>query len=319
MFAVCIEASHQRGLGHLFRALNLVEALQRGGRSSLVLVNEDPIAADLLRERRVTWEAVPLRDLFSGWETALIRKYGIRVWINDRLSTDLRHASAVQAGGAKLVTFDDGGSGAAAADLHVAALAFEHLDALPGRRVLQGPSYLVLSPEVEKHKRLRTRINSIVVSMGGTDTYGVTVKVVETLRRMSTPATVILGPGFQHRKRLEEVLRPAFAVQERVPSLVEEFSRHDLAITGGGITAFEANAAGLPCLILANEWGEVPAAQHLERMGCSIFVGHYSVLDEGQPEFCVPEPLSLEAMSRAGLERLPKDGLENICRELQAL
>jgi hypothetical protein len=100
---------------------------------------------------------------------------------------------------------------------------------------------------------------------------------------------------------------------------VEEFSHHDLAITGGGITAFEANAAGLPCLVIANEWFEVSAAHYLERLGSSIFVGHYSALEETTPGFRVPEPLSIESMSRAGLERLPKDGLENVYRELQML
>jgi len=319
MFAVCIEASHQRGLGHLFRALNLVGCFRRNQVSHIVLVNDDPTAAAILRERQVPWETVPLRDHFSGWEKALIGKHGIRIWINDRLDTDLGHASAVKACGAKLVTFDDRGSGAAAADLHIAALAFEGLDGLRGHKVLHGAPYLVLSPEIEKYKRLRTRLASIVVSMGGTDTYGVTVKAVETLRRLGTAATVILGPGFQHRKLLSDALSPAFVVKEHVPSLAEEFSRHDLAITGGGLTAFEANAAGLPSLIIANEWFEVPAAQYLERLGSSVFVGHYSVLEEARPGFRVPEPLGIESMSRAGLERLPKDGLENVYRELQRL
>lgn len=319
MFAVCVEASHQRGLGHLFRALNLVDCFRRHQVPHLILVNDDPTAAAILREQQVPWEMVPLRDLFGGWETELIRKHGIRVWINDRLDTDLRHAREVKTCGVKLVTFDDRGSGAAAADLHVAALAFDGLDELRGQRVLQGAAYLVLSPAIEKHKRLRNRLDSIVVSMGGTDTYGVTLKVVETLRRLDAAATVILGPGFQHGKLLSDVLSSAYVVKEHVSSLVEEFSRHDLAITGGGITAFEANAAGLPCLIIASEWFEVPAAQYLERLGSSIFVGHYSALEETTPGFRMPKPLSIESMSRAGLERLPKDGLENVYQELQML
>ena len=39
--------------------------------------------------------------------------------------------------------------------------------------------------------------------------------------------------------------------------MAEEMSRHDLAVTGGGMTPFEANAAGLPCIVVANETFEI--------------------------------------------------------------
>ena len=60
---------------------------------------------------------------------------------------------------------------------------------------------------------------------------------------------------------------------------MEEFSHYDLAITGGGITPFEANAAGLPCVVIANEDFEIPVGLGLEKLGGTVFAGHYSQID----------------------------------------
>ena len=319
MFALCVESSHQRGMGHLFRALNLAALLGRRCVPYLLLVNDHAGTTQILRERQVPFELVSLDDLDNDWEGAIIQKYGIQIWVNDRLDTDIRHARKVKQHGVKLATFDDRGSGAAAADLHFAPLAFDQAGTLEGQRVLRGPDYLILDPDIDNRRRLRTDVRSLVVSMGGSDTYGVTVKVVETLRRIGTTATIITGPGFQHQERLRGVLTPGFAVKENVPSLAEEFSRHDLAITGGGVTPFEANASGLPCIIVANEWSEVPAALYLERLGCSLFIGHHSEMDYTALDYKASREFSIESMSQASLSRISTRGLANVFQELQAL
>ena len=319
MFALCVESSHQRGMGHLFRALNLAALLGRRCVPYLLLVNAHVGTTQILRERQVPFELVSLGDLNNDWEGAIIQKYGIKIWINDRLDTDIRHARKVKQHGVKLVTFDDRGSGAGAADLHFAPLAFDQVGTLEGQRVLRGLDYLILNPDIDNCRRLRTCVRSIVVSMGGSDTYGVTVRVVEMLRKIGTTATIITGPGFRHQERLRGMLTPEFVVKENVPALVEEFSRHDLAITGGGVTPFEANASGLPCIIIANEWSEVPSALYLERLGCSLFIGHHSEMDRTALDYKARREFSIESMSRAGLSRVSTRGLANVLQELQAL
>ncbi|MCK4823403.1 glycosyl transferase, partial [bacterium] len=96
MFAICIESSHQRGMGHLFRALNFAEFLDGKNSPYLVLVNNDKAACDILESRGIRFEVVDLTDLESDWETEAIRKYGIETWINDRLDTDKKHAKNIK-------------------------------------------------------------------------------------------------------------------------------------------------------------------------------------------------------------------------------
>ncbi|MEK9285548.1 hypothetical protein MTR72_39130 [Bradyrhizobium sp. ISRA442] len=154
-----------------------------------------------------------------------------------------------------------------------------------------------------------------MVSLGGSDTYGATTKVVALLRKRGLSATVIIGPGFQHRSALEAELTSEFELKTAVPSLVEEMSYHDLGIVGGGITAFEAAASGLPTILIANEEFEVPVARHLAGLGAARYGGHHSDLDE--TAFAFPDDVT--EMSEAGLNQIRLDGVEKVCQLLQEL
>ena len=300
-------------MGHLFRALNLAEGLRERGLPLLFLLNAHAPALQLLAERRFTHEIVPL-DESGGWERALIDRHGIRLWINDRLNTDALHASQVKAGGVPLVTFDDRGTGAALADLNVAALIFDNVADLKGGWVLQGPDYLILNPEIARFQRLRKSAGSLLVTLGGSDTYGVTAAVVRHLAALGKGATVIVGPAFVHREALEQELTPAFQLKCGVPSLIAEFSAHDLAITGGGVTPFEAAASGLPCIVIANEYFEVPVGEALAALGVAVFAGHHEALDGRMFDADLP----IEAMSRAGLERVGLQGRQRVLDAIAA-
>ena len=313
MYAICIESSHQKGLGHLFRAINLISYLSDHEVPSVIFTNEHKHSEAILSDKGINFELVSLQDIKSNWELRLIEKYGITVWINDRLDTEIRHAQNVKRARIKLVTFDDKGSGAALADLHFAPLAFEGSEKLMGKAVFHGLDYLVLNREIAKHRRFRTSPDHLLVTLGGSDTYGVTLKVVEWIKKQRKSATVVIGPAFEHRDKLCRILPAGYELKNSVPSLIQEFSFHDLAITGGGVTPFEANASGLPCFIIANEQFEIPAANYLHQIGSSAFVGHWSELRE---DF-LDHTMDIEKMSRIGMEKITLKGIENIHREIQ--
>jgi len=314
VFAICIESSHARGMGHLFRSLNLACELRRRGHGVTLLVNDDAASLRLLREHGHAPLVVNLGDFSGGWEGELVARHGFSAWINDRLDTHADHAQHVRAAGIPLVTFDDRGSGAALADLHVAALAFEERP-LAGKRVLCGVDYLVLNSDLARFQRLRGVPGSLLVTLGGSDTYGATVEVVRQLAARGRGATVVIGPAFAHRQALDAVLSDAFELHVGVPSMAEEMSRHELAITGGGITPFEANAAGLPCLVIANEDFEIPVCRELERMGGAVFAGHREAIDLS----ALDSPLPLERMSRAGMAKVGLGGTARVCDALEGL
>lgn len=315
MLGICVEASHQRGMGHLFRVLNLCETLVERRIPFRIFSNPDEASQALLAGRKLAFDLVPFEDGRNDWQAQLISRYGISLWLDDRLNTDSSHAIQVKNCGIPLVTFDDRGSGAALSDLNVMALAFEEAELLQGKKVLQGPRYLVLNREIEKYRRLRKQAGSIVVTLGGSDTYGVTVKVVRMLKAKGLGATVIVGPAFRHETELNDVLDEGFTLKRSVPSLMEEFSHHDLAITGGGITPFEANASGLPCIVIANEDFEVAVGRGIAALGGAVFAGHFSAVDDS----VFAGDLPIGKMSEAAMAHVDLLGASRVVDELEAL
>ena len=314
MFALCIESSHARGMGHLYRALNLAAGLAAAAIPYKFYLNDNAPSLQILKHRGVPHQVVDLEDLSSNWEASLIRQDGITLWVNDRLDTDLRHAQIIRANAIPLVSFDDRGTGAALANLHIAALAFDLQEPLAGQKLLTGLDYLILNSQISHNMRLRQKLSSILVTMGGSDTYGVTIKVVQMLTAMNLKATIVLGPAFRHADGLNAVLTENFTVKHAVPSLIAEFYRHDLAITGGGVTPFEANASGLPCVVIANELHEVPTCIALQSLGGALFVGHHAALLP--PLFPLNLPLHQMSQSGMGISRAGTARVISALREL---
>ena len=314
-YALCLESSHERGMGHLFRGVNLYHYLEGQSERSVVLINEDPHAIEVLTRNRVPYEVIDYADVQSNWETLLIRKYHVKVWLNDKLLTDRRLYEHVRENPrVVLCAIDEEGDSADLLDIHFASTTFRS-DLVPrGKKIYRGMEYLVLNEEIRKYQRIRTRADRVIVSLGGSDTYGVTVKVLNILKQKHIKADIVIGPSFEHKKELEQELTEDYYVYHDVPSLIEKFSEYDVAITGGGITCLEAAALGIPCIIVASEDFEIITAQYMENIGCAVFAGFHEQIDA--EKFDISQ-FKIEEMSRAALNHVTLDGAKHIYGKIQ--
>ncbi len=315
MFAICLESSHAMGMGHLFRMLNFATYLKKKNESIIFVINEDSSASKILADSNIFFITVDLEDTTKNWESEIIRHYGVKFWINDRLDTNQEHAKNIINLGIKLITFDDFGSGAKWSDLNICGLFFNKKDGgIEGKNILIGVEYLILNSEIDLYKRKRKNIKKILVTLGGSDTYGVTVKILKLLINNNFNVTIHIGPSFQHKKELLDSITDDYLLIENIPSLVQEFSKYDLAITGGGITPFEANASGLPCLIVANEDFEIPNGKFLEKIGSSKFLGFYSEIDSSISNTI--QDLEINSMSANGMLNLNTNAVDKIFNKI---
>lgn len=313
MFAICIEASHAKGMGHLFRMLNFAKYLEQKEQDFIFLINNNEKTKEILISNGYRYEVVALDNLSSDWETSLIKKYNFTYWINDRLDIKEEHVKNIKNNNIKVITFDDLGSGAKLSDINVCGLFFNK-EKIEAKKVLKGVEYLILNSEIDTFKRERKKLKNILVTLGGSDTYGVTVKVLKLLKKYNLKATIHIGPSFEHIDELKQELTENFELIHFIPSLIEEFSKYDLAITGGGVTPFEANASGLPCMIIANETFEVPNSEFLSSLGSSLYLGFHENIDESK--FQDIGKLHLEKMSQNGLLKLNTKAVEKIYEEI---
>ena len=316
MFAICIESSHAKGMGHLFRMLNFYKYLQSKKQSFIFLINDNDKLKEILNSHQILCEVVNLEDLNSNWEAKIIKKYNVLFWINDRLDTDEKHSENIKNQNIKLITFDDLGSGAKYSDINICGLFFNKNN-LRGEKILKGVEYLILNDEIDQYKKERKSIKNILVTLGGSDTYGVTINILKFLKKYDIKATIHIGASFKHYKELEAELTDDYLTITYVSSLIEEFSKYDLAITGGGITPFEANTSGLPCLIIANELFEIENGEFLDSLNSSKFIGYYEKIDESI--FLNLDRLNINFMSKNGLSLLNTQAVVRIYREIEKI
>lgn len=302
------------GMGHLFRMINFSQVLEDHQKKFVfILLGEHAASETFLKKESINYKVV--NELEPEWEKKLVQHYHPVIWVNDRMATTEPHMLMLKTLGCKIVTFDDNGSGARYADLNISALAIARKEVPKGLHVLTGLDYLLLSKEIKHYQRLRRTAGKWVVNLGGSDTYGVTVKAVEWLVKKKQTATVILGPGFLHHEVLKTVMGSNITIKQSVPSLISEFSNYDVAITGGGLTAFEAAAAGLPTVSVANELHEIGHCEYLQNLGCSIYAGYHEDVN-----FDVIEEINnIEKMSQAGIDNVTVNGLNNISKEVLKL
>lgn len=311
MFAVCIESSHKRGMGHFYRALNILEYLQKVKEDALLVINWDPVSIQILDEKKILYEIVDYSDVTGNWERDLIWKYRVDVWLLDKFETDAQLAKHVKNENVILAAIDDCGEGARLVDLHFCSMLFQNIC---GINICTGKEYLILNPQIGQYKRMRSKLHKILVTLGGSDTYGVTVKVVKILKEKGYGADVIIGPNFQHREQLRQEIDEGFAVYDTVPSLIAKFYEYDLAITGGGVTVFEANASGLPSITIASEPHEIEIAEYAQQFGGCVFAGYYKNLREEAFDL---DNLDIKTMSVNGMKAFPLNGIENIYHKIQ--
>jgi len=313
MFGICLESSQSKGMGHLFRMLNFAKYLKQENKKFLFIINDNNKTKDILKSNQISFEVVDLKDSDTNWEVEIIEKYNISYWINDRLDTDEKHTSNIKKKAVKLITFDDLGSGANLSDINICGLSF-YKDKLNGKKILKGIEYLILSDEINKYRKNRNVINNILLTLGGSDTYGVTIKVLKLLKKYNIKANIHIGPSFVYHKELKKELTCDYKIITFVPSLIDEFSKYDLAITGGGITPFEANASGLPCLIIANEIFEIQNGKFLDSINSSKFIGYYKEIDESILNHL--DDLNISSMSQNGMKNLDTKAVEKIFMEI---
>lgn len=301
------------GTGHIFRAVRLIAALrERGQLCARLMLAEDAAALQIvgasgaqlcvLPPRRDKKAVKPLLQAAPVLEQVAVDRPDVIVV--DMLDTPEEEMAALAATGVPLVTFDDRGPGRFHADLIVNVLVTEPTPPLlrPETRLLEGPAYAVLDPiYAEAHRNPLPRTFGeklrVLVTMGGADAAGLTVKVARALRRnrlltrQLEEVEFTCGPAFPHRARLEKVLESApwpYQIHVGLPNLLDCYRRCDVAIVAGGLTMYEVCCVGIPSLAVCQPIDhQVELAERLKNEWAIWSVGYGREATEAQIAYAV--------------------------------
>jgi spore coat polysaccharide biosynthesis predicted glycosyltransferase SpsG len=338
LILIRVDANHKRGMGHLFRMLTLADVFVSMDAEIVFAIREDEITEKILDEKSIPYAVFPERtsELEIIQDILKKTKNFPNIWIYDILNTEISWIRSIKEKDIKVVAFDDERGGIEEADVVINPIVHSwgnYNPSLTRARLLEGVEYAVLNPRVfEQRKERIIRSDSpfsIGITMGGSDTYGVTVSMIEALNVINIGAnriTVFTGPHFEHMPELEKVVekfRHRVEIKNMVKNIHEELNTMNVVICGGGITLFEVSAMGLPPLAFANEPHEELTIRYFQSLGACGSIGSRTKLKEGWVSEKLKEYLNnislLNSFASSNYKRFRQDCNLKIAMEIVGL
>ena len=260
-----VDANRQIGMGHLQRCLSLARAMLLKGLEVFFLIKDDEGANERVGQYGFAFHNLQ-SNLTLGEDLQETLTYlgngNFHILIADSYDFDHNYLSALRQGGYYVAFLDD-----------LAQMGFPcqvvinggvYAEELPYRSLngdtqfLLGPKYILLREEfwnIPKRK-IKSKIEKILVTVGGADPSNVTPTILNVLSTVSSDfdVDVIIGPFFDNISEIESAgMRFERGQVQLVPSptsVRDLMLGCDLAISGGGQTLYELAATGTPTIAL---------------------------------------------------------------------
>ena len=301
IIAFRLDANHERGMGHLYRMMTLAAAFRAHNHACVFILRKNRIAQSIIQKTPYNYVHFATTDSEEAIiETFLSAHPQSALWIFDVLDTRFAWIDQIHEYGIPVVCFDDQEGGPLAADLIINPIAGCWKDGTvqitQDTIVLEGPRYALLEPSLttyQKQPKYSERSLKVGITLGGSDTYGASVKIAGILPTIyQLEAYFFLGPHFSHTDDLMNIV-PRLPFSCRLISaprdLHKELAAMDAIICGGGQTLFELAAMGMPFAAVANERHEEYTIAYFKRHGACVDLGciHDSVNGSRLTEFLI--------------------------------
>lgn len=286
----------KQGMGHIARCLNLANEFSNHSEiETMFIMGNYPKGVNKVHDAGFIVKTLPV-NVSSTKELELIdsylQKFKPDAIICDTLDTGGQYISGLKKTGAIVINVDDNGMGRHLADVLVYVLVKEPKDdesADSTQLSFIGPSYIALKEDFEsvtkKRKEIRKKCETILVTFGGSDPKGLTIKAIKALENMDQDfrTTVVIGTAFTRINELEKVLESAkkeYIIKSNVDNMADLIYDADIAITSGGVTVYELSAVGTPGIVLCQN--EHEDTNVFERYGTVIKLGVGDAVSENE-------------------------------------
>lgn len=257
-----VDAGAGCGLGHLSRCLALATALRELGAQSVFLVPDDSDVLARVRIRGFEALAFPAAALGTPADltgtAATVRRLGCATAVVDSYHVDEGFLQELGATGMAVVAIDDLARHAFPCRLVVNGGAAA--ERLPYRtspagdtQLLLGPRYALLRPEFwdEATRAAREAVESILLTVGGSDPHDLLPPLLEQLDALPAPfaVTAVVGPFSRQAAAAERLARSArrqVTLVHAPDSLHDLMLEADLAVSAAGQTLYELVRLGVP-------------------------------------------------------------------------
>lgn len=315
------DAGPEVGMGHWYRCVALAEALRsRGVLSVHFLLNR----VELPLQRELQQRGIPYTQS-ALWGDAAAVINAMRAFPNARLVLDTMETSTafvveLQQQGIPVASIGGSGPGRDRVELRIDGMIrrFGYTSAFAGKRLFVGPEFVILRPHFERVSPVRTRpaISSVLVALGGdASAVGLGVaRIVDTLLPDSK-VNVLMGPlappGFS--------AGPSILTHRGVRNPRPLMETCDVALVGGGMSAYELMRLGRPLLLLPQTDIQEAASKAFVEAGVGVLVSRVEQATEARRREALTvqlnrlrEPAVREQMAKSGCGLVDGRGLQRV-------
>ena len=321
-----VDGGAEIGMGHVYRSLAIADELCSISSADVQFL----MSADHPEGvKRVSGAGYTVRVLSNGGVNAIvdaIQEYSPNIVVNDRPFLEKEYLEALSRLGASTVnlvdTLEDIEKPAEITSMIIATL---RVDQLELEDFYGGPEYAILRESFAgAAKPVRADARQVVISFGGSDPQGLTLKVLRALdspeiMKSELGVKAVLGPAFSYGQELRELL-PRLHYQpmllENVEHMAEILSEADLVFCAGGMTVYEIAALGVPGLVMCQNAREVRRMEHFSRSGSIEHLGLGTELEEKRitqaAEALLANETRRRAMSESGQKLVDARGAQRV-------
>ena len=283
--------NHKMGMGHVYRMLNLANLLKKRGHNILFLLPAWTEGVKKITEYKWKIIEIPI-DRFEQEQAyrQLLDDCIFDCIIVDALDVSKNIMKLFREKTKLLLSLDNIGEGRFLSDILINILYKREPKLKKPKIEINSFDYLILNENFKKfnlkEKIINKEVKKILITQGGSDTYGVVPKIMEELNKlpMELECDVLIGPAFKHHEELISSIRNSdlkINIEENIRKTWELFYDVDIAISGGGMTLFELLCVGVPCIVLTQEYKEMETLNFLNELKLIDMLGLYERLQDG--------------------------------------
>lgn len=276
-----VDGNSKIGLGHVYRSLNLAKELVKSSQNILFLTNDS-----LVKKLVTPYFDCKLFSKLTDSKNSVITKDDLV--IIDKLEESYRKLYKFRSQSNMMVGIDYIGANKQLFSKGINIL-YQNTG-IRGSKSYSGFQYAILNSHFFKTKpiRIRKKPKSLVIMQGGSDSYCFIPKIINSIFRLDDQLsiTVIVGPAFDCEKKLQAVIKKntnrLISIKRNLKNMSQEIIKHDIAITGGGMTLLELCKLGIPSIVVCTEKFENETASVLQNAGFGVNLGYYKEVTENK-------------------------------------
>ncbi len=246
--AIYVNGNNKRGVGHIYRALELADEFYTKPDIYFDINQTDPKIFGT-----TTHNLIPVNGIAELFDRCKEKQYTI--FINDILTTSIDYMIGLRSvlPNAKIVNFEDDGEGILKSDLVFNAL--YHDSSLP--QIRAGEKYYICGKLFMFYDpiQIQSEVKRVFISFGGADPQNYSDRLLSMISKPEYSQyhfVVVLGRAKHNVKELLEYNQhPNIEVFYDVPNMPELMSSCDIGVTSRGRTGYELALLGIPSIAMA--------------------------------------------------------------------